>query len=281
MRNESIQTSSLKTIMLPILVVAVAVVLVGYGATVLPPAVDWEGAFRPATLAIAHLENPYHGGFGFYNPPWTLLFLIPFAIDVEIGRAALLILSLGIYGLVAVKMRAPLLALIAFLISPPIMHTMLHGNVEWLALAGLLLPPRWGLFFVMIKPQIGGMVAVYWIVEAWRQGGWQRTVWLLWPVGTAFLASVALFGLWPINAMATSDQWWNASFWPYSIPFGLAALGWAISKRDIRGALIASPCLSPHVLLHAWSGALLATTRNQWLTVLIVTLLWIVAFRNL
>ncbi|MBP8973087.1 MAG: hypothetical protein KBH93_04360 [Anaerolineae bacterium] len=254
--------------------------LIVVGAEYLPPAVDWEGAFRPATLALTRLESPYEG-IGFYNPPWALLFLLPFAASLEVGRAAILVLSVGVYGFVAVRMGASLITLAAFLLSPPILHTLLHGNLEWLVLLGVLAPPRWGLFLVTIKPQMGSMVALFWTVEAWREGGWKHVAGLLWPVGLAYALSVLLFGPWPLRASTQTGLWWNASLLPYSIPVGIIAIIWAIWKRDIRGALIASPCLSPYVLLHAWSGALFAFARNQRLAVLSVILLWAVALRNI
>ena len=52
------------------------VMLVGM-ALLLPPAIDWHGVFRPATLALLAGESPY-GVEGFYSPPWTLLPLLPF-----------------------------------------------------------------------------------------------------------------------------------------------------------------------------------------------------------
>ena len=96
----------------------------------------------------------------------------------------------------------------------------------------------------------------------------------LWPVTLALLISLVLFGLWPLRAAETTALWWNASLWPWSIPVGLALLGWSIYARDWRGAVAASPLLSPYVLLHAWAGAVLATIGNTRLFVLVVVLLW-------
>lgn len=268
------------TIPLMLGLIAVAGSLIVVGAAYLPPAVDWESAFRPATLALTRLESPYEDT-GFYNPPWMLLFLLPFAASLEVGRAAILVLSIGVYAFVAVRMGAPPITMAAFLLSPPILHTLLHGNLEWLVLLGVLAPPRWGLFLVTIKPQMGNMVALFWTVEAWREGGWRRVVGLLWPVSLAYVISIMLFGPWPLRASTQTGLWWNASLVPYSIPVGIIAIIWAIWKRDIRGALIASPCLSPYVLLHAWSGALFALARNQRLAVLSVILLWAAALRNI
>ncbi len=254
--------------------------LIVVGAVYLPPAVDWESAFRPASLALMRLESPYKDA-GFYNPPWALFFLVPFAASVEVGRAAILVLSVSIYAYVGVRMGASPLTLAVLLLSPPILHTLLHGNLEWLVLLGILVPPRWGLFLVTIKPQVGSMVALFWTVEAWREGGWRHVVRLLWPVSLAYVLSIILFGPWPLRAFTQTSLWWNASLVPYSIPVGIIAIIWAIWKRDIRGALIASPCLSPYVLLHAWSGVLFALARNQRLVVVSVILLWAAALRNI
>ena len=90
-----------------------------------------------------------------------------------------------------------------------------------------------------------------------------------------------LFGLWPLRAVETTALWWNASLWPWSIPVGLALLGWSIYARDWRAAVAASPLLSPYVLLHAWAGAVLATIGNTRLFVLVVVLLWGLVVRQI
>jgi len=63
--------------------------------------------------------------------------------------------------------------------------------------------------------------------------------------------------------------------WPASIPVGLALLIAAIRKRKIEYAMGASPCLSPHVILHSWVGALLAVVSSTPELIAAVCGLWI------
>jgi hypothetical protein len=250
--------------------VAAGVVL---AAAYLPPAIDWDRHYVPAVQALVAGRSPYVGT-GFVNPPWTLLPLLPFAADVTAGRAGVFVLSLAVYAVVAVRWGASPVALGLFLMSPTVLHTLLNGNLEWLVLLGLLLPPRWGLFLMVIKPQVGAGVAVWWIVGAWRTGGWPEMIRTVSPVMAALATSLVLFGLWPLRAAGHPGQWWNASLWPWGLPLGLGLLGYGVWKRDVRAALAAAPFCSPYVLLHAWTGAVLALVGRTWMLVLVVGGLW-------
>jgi len=158
------------------LLAIVVIVLVGAMSLVLPPAVDWHSVFRPAARRLLSGQSPYEVE-GFFNAPWALLPLIPLALVPEnIGRAMLALLNLVIFGHVARRMGAKLLAISFLLVSPPVLHGILNGNLDWLVALGFVLPPQIGLFFIIIKPQVGIGVGLYWLVEAWRAGGWQRVL---------------------------------------------------------------------------------------------------------
>ncbi len=243
-------------------------------ATIGLPGVDWESAFRPAARTLLALRSPYDVE-GYFNAPWAVLPLIPLAVLPDaLGRAALLVVSLLGYAVVAYRLGAGRIALVAFLISPPVLHGLLNANIDWLAMLGFLLPPQIGLFFVTIKPQIGVAVTVFWLIDAWREGGLREVARVFWPVTGVTLISFALFGLWPLRFGQEVGLWWNASLWPLSIPVGLALLVAAIRRRDQRPAMAASPCLSPYVLLHSWVGALAAIITLPWETVAAVVGLW-------
>ena len=49
----------------------------------------------------------------------------------------------------------------------------------------------------------------------------------------------------------------------------------AIKRRRVEYAMGAGPCLSPYVLLHSWSGALVSIVSLQAETVAAVVGLWI------
>jgi hypothetical protein len=254
-----------------------AAAAIALAAAVLPPAIDWDRHYVPAIQALVAGRSPY-AGTGFVNPPWALLPLLPFAADVTAGRAALFVLALGVYAVVAVRWGASPVALGLFLVSPTVLHTLLNGNLEWLVLLGLLLPPRWGLFLVLVKPQVGAGVAVWWTAEAWRAGGWHGMIRTVSPVTAALATSLVLFGLWPLRAAGHPGQSWNASLWPWSLPLGLGLLVYGVWKRDVRAALAAAPFFSPYVLLHAWTGAVLALVGRTWALAIVVLGLWGVIF---
>jgi hypothetical protein len=250
--------------------VAAGVVL---AAAYLPPAIDWEQVYVPASRAVLAGRSPYTVA-GFMNPPWALLPLLPFGADPVAGRAGLFVLSLTVYALVAIRLEAAPVALGLFLVSPTVLHTLLNGNLEWLVLLGILLPPRWGLVLMVIKPQVGAGVAVWWAAEAWRAGGWHGVIILVSPVGVALATSLVLFGLWPLQVGDPPGLAWNASPWPWGLPLGLGVLVYSVWKRDVRAALIAAPLCSPYVIQHAWTGAVLALVGRTWVLAFVVVGLW-------
>ena len=193
----------------------------------------------------------------------------------NVGYALLVLLSLAGFAYTAHRLGGKKIAVIAILLSPPVLHSLLNGNIDALAVIGFVLPAQIGLFFILIKPQIGLAVAVYWFVEAWRKNRVREVLRLFGPVTIALLVSFLLYGLWPLQFEQEIGLWWNASLWPASIPVGLVLIVSAIRKRRMEFAMAASPCLSPYVLLHAWVGALLAVVSKIPETIAAVIGLWI------
>ena len=261
----------LRTLLFVLLVIPVVLLLSKY----LPPGVDWEKFYRPAARELLFLRNPYNVP-GYPNPPWALLPFLPLALlPSQVGRAIFLLLSLAGFGFAAYKLNARPLALAAFLVSPPVLHCLLNANIDWIPLLGFVLPPQIGLFFLMVKPQMGIGVMLFWFVEAWRKGGVKETVRVFWPATLVTLLSYLVYGFYPLRFGEKPDLWWNASLWPMSIPVGLVLLVAALRKREIRFTMGAGPCLSPYVLFHSWSGPLLALVPNQLDTLVGVAGLWI------
>jgi hypothetical protein len=200
----------------------------------------------------------------------------------NIGRGLLFVASLAAFGYTAFRLGGKPIALAMFLISPPVLHCLLNANLDWLPLLGFILPPPVGLFFLAVKPQVGSVVALFWLVEAWRRGKWKETFRVFGPVTAALILSLLIYGWWPLNMLKATEYtlWWNASLWPWSIPVGLVFTALALWRRKINFAMVASPCLSPHVLLHSWSGALVSVVDSTKGTVVAVIGLWLlVIFR--
>jgi hypothetical protein len=249
---------------------------IGVCSVYLPPDVDWSRSYLPALKALLNGQSPYEAGLN--NPPWALIPLIPLAlVPMKIGRAVLFLSGLISFAYVSFRLGAKPIAVAAFLLSPPVIHDLFFGNINWLPLLGILMPPQIGLFFVTVKPQIGWVVAVLWLVEAWRQGGIRQVLRVFWPISLALTLSFAFFGFWPyrFSAVLGYAQSLNHSLWPTSIPVGLVLLVAALRKRNIRFALAASPCLSPYVLLYAWSGALITLSSMTMEMVAAVAGLWL------
>jgi hypothetical protein len=224
-----------------------------------PFAVDWHYTYRPATLAILRGENPYSGEVLFFAPPWVVIPLIPFAVLPEdIGRSLFAVLSIGMFALIAYRLGAKPLGLLAFLLSAPVANGIQTGNVEWLVLLGLLLPPQIGLILLAIKPQSTLGVLLFYLVEAWRKGQLREVIAQFWPLAAVSLLSLLIYGLWPLRAREYGGYAgeFNISLWPHSIPIGLTLLAIALRDRRRDAALIGSPFLSPYLVLVGWSGAL-------------------------
>lgn len=244
-------------------------------APFMPTGVDWSTVFRPAAREMLYLHSPFSVP-GFFNPPWAAIALIPFAVFPEqVGRVFLIFTGLIAYAYIAYKLGGGKWAIMAIVLSPPVMHNMLNGNIDWLALLGLVLPPQLGLFFITMKPQIAIAVVFFWLIESWRMGGYRQTIKVFWPITLVTILSLFLYGLWPLRAKVEVDLWWNASLWPVSLPVGLALLVTALRKRDISYAMGASPCFSPYILFHSWIIAVYAIVRSTPETIAAVIGLWI------
>lgn len=264
-----------------IAVVLLTIVLLYAGANSLWPLVgiDWKETYYPATRAVLEGINPYRAVPTFRNLPWTLIPLLPFAVFPErVGGVLYFIATLALYALAAVRLEAARVALIAFLLSPPVVYGMRMLNTDALGLMGFILPPQIGLFFVLIKPQMGIAMIPFWMVETWREGGWASLLRVFLPATLATVISLAVFGS---SSIGRSDDLlqstWNASLWPWAFPIGFALTILSIRNRRKDQAMAASPFLSPYLAYHSWVSVLAGLIRHNLELVLAVIGMWLVA----
>jgi hypothetical protein len=260
-----------------LLLAAASIGLTVLVVVLIPVGTDWTHTYRPAALALLHGKSPYTVDI-FFAAPWTVIPLIPFALLPEhIGRAAIFTLGLITFSVTAIKLGAKKGTLAAFLFSPPVIHCLYNSNIEWIPILGFILPPQIGLFFVAVKPQIGLGVTLFWLVEAWRKGGARETIRVFGPFTAIILLSFLIFGFWPLRFQQTLaiTQEYNASFWPLGIPMGIFLLVKAIRSRKPNAAMAAGPFFSPYVLLHAYSGALVALAPSAIEMAAVSAGLWI------
>jgi len=240
--------------------------------------IDWKETFYPVARAVLGGKNPYSVPT-FRNVPWTVLPLLPFALLSEtIGGIVFFIATFATYGWVAYKLNASRVALIAFLLSPPVFYGMRMLNVDILVLIGFVLPAPIGLFFVIIKPQMGLAMVVFWLAEAWRNGGIKEVFKTFFPVTLALLLSFVLFGNWQAGRGSDlAGSTWNASLWPWVIPIGLVLVMLSLRDRRKDYAISASPFLSPYLAYHSWAGVLLGLVQHDFELVTAVVGMWLVA----
>ena len=154
---------------------------------------DWQYTFYHAARMLLTGHNPYLVPT-FNNPPWTLLPLIPFALLPEsIGTTFYFVFSVLAYAFVAHKLQARPLAFVAFMLSSPVLYGLYRLNIDALVLVGFVLPAPIGLFFVMMKPQMGMAMAMYWLVQAWKTGGIKKVALTFGPVVIGIRAFVFIF----------------------------------------------------------------------------------------
>lgn len=240
-------------------------------------AVDWGYSFRPAALKLARGQSPYGAEHGhrFCGPVWALFPLIPLTWLPEVwGGVVLSLMNLIAFLYVLRKRGASSWGAILFLLSPVVIYSLWAGNLDGLALLGLVLPPRWGLFFLAFKPQIGLGIAVFWFVEAVREKEWARLLDFL-PVGVAILISCIVFGPWFLDAGFLVDVKWNTSIWPAGLPLGLLALWTSFKRRDDGFALAATPLFSPYVGFFSYSAPLLALVKMPMEMLIVDVGLWV------
>jgi hypothetical protein len=215
--------------------------------------VDWKGAFRKACLELLNGRSPYNNS-AFFNPPWTLLPLLPIALlSPALGSAVMYVLNLFVYLFAAWKLKINVWLTIPFMVFSGMLINSNNGNIEGIIALGFILPPQIGLFFILAKPQIGVAVAIFWLIESWRAGGAQKVLIVFLPVVLAYIFSFLVFGFWILNSFNVVDKWWNTSIWPRGIPIGVILLGLAIWKREIKFAIAASPFFAPYLTIHSWA----------------------------
>lgn len=247
------------------------------------PALDWIENYGPAALAVWHGQSPYSVPV-FFAAPWAVFPLIPFALlPYAIGRWCLLVTAIISYGFTAYKLGAKPLTLAFLLLSYPVLADLANGNIEWLAMLGFILPPQIGLIFVLIKPQIGLGIALYWLMESYRAGGIRQVIKIFLPIIVVTLLSFALYGFWPMHFADTLTMAeeirsngvdYNFSLWPPGVILGLAFLILAIIKKEKRFAMMSGPFLSPYALIATYGTSLLAWINKPVVFFVIWLLTW-------
>lgn len=244
----------------------------------LPIGRDWL-TILPAVQAFLQGQDPYAFNEGFHVvifPFWTFIALAPFALlPFWIGRTLLFIVSLSVFFVTAVKMGASRWQVILFLLSSAVVGCLNNGNIDWLVMAGLWMPPQIGLFFVLMKPQVGLGIALYWLADAHLQGGIKKVVMTALPVTLAYTLSFLLYGPWITSMIGMNDNPYNMSGFPVTLLTGYLLLFQGVRQQDRDSAIVSGPLIAPYVSQFSYAAVLLALFRRRGLFLFAWVLLWI------
>lgn len=148
----------------------------------MPMLSHWPTIFRPAIYKIFSFQTPYTDPL-FYNPPWALIPLMPFALLPErLGWALPASTTFFAFAYTAYKMGAKWYLILAMLLIPQTLYNGLQVNVDWLVALGFLMPHKIGLLFIMMKPQLGLPLTLFRFNEAWRADSWRKALSTFWPI---------------------------------------------------------------------------------------------------
>lgn len=237
---------------------------------------DWD-IYRLAVKALLSGANPYLVGAGemrFFNPPWTLIPLIPLGIAPwYVGYLANALMSFITLLLVTRRLRISAWGFFLIAISPMNLQSIIYGNIEWLPLLGLLAPSPLALLLFAIKPQatIGLILLTIW--EEWKKEKYKGVLLAIAPTIILGVLSLVIWGLPPIPGPNNPGQ---HSLFPFSLLLGVPALYFSIVNQDRRIAALAGPFISPYVTFHGYLPALLPL-KGKWLvTAVILAYLYII-----
>lgn len=243
---------------------------VAYIAIWLAPASghDWRDSFLPAARQWWRpFDYPYH------NPPWAALLLWPLAILPErAGFVANGLVAILVTAWFVRRQEGSWLSVLVTLLSPPLIGTLIVGNIEWLSILGLLVGGAWSVPLLLTKPQTAGLAALLFF----KRSGYDWRFWL--PAGGVMAASFAIWGFWPVSIPPLPADFgtWNISIFPWGVPIGLIC-AWLAWKHDsLPWALLACPFLSPYLAFGSLLPATAAWSARRPRTVgLLVLAFWL------
>jgi len=269
-----------------VLAAALAILLgvAAYFAAFLPSA-DWYVTFDPAARGIFSGHSPYEQPV-FLNPPWAMLILIPFVIFPPVTAHGLFFVACAV-ALVYLswRLRASPIAMVALMLSPTAVGALLVGNLDAFVYLGMLLPPVWGLFLLMLKPQIGAGVAIYYLIETWRKGRFSGVFKTFWPITTAYVISALIFPIFIERIIyKSSTDVWNRSLFPYAIPLAVFFLWLAVRKKNPYFALAATAFMTPYMTFYSYLAVQMAllhkdvekVIRRDVLQIILCVFLWVI-----
>lgn len=247
---------------------------------------DLRSYFLPAARAMTAGESPYSVP-GFYGPPWALFPVVAVAwLPDQLAYAVFGVLSMAALVVFLVDREVGAWHQVPTLLFMPVVVTVLMGNLEPFILLALIVPRPWGMLLLAMKPQVGAVLGLLWVIDEARTGGLGALFRLLWPVTVLTGLSFVLYGFWPAIWLDASQEvvWWNLwawvdlPSWVHMLILGVPVAIYALVRKDEDVALGASTLLSPYTTLcHLCVWAPGVSRLRLWLAWTVCLLSWIPA----
>ena len=251
--------------------------IAAFSLSPLPIGDDWEVFFEAGRRVLTGgslYGEPIFKEFYYYNAPWLAVLIAPFTLlPSRLGWSILSALTLILTILVVRRWEKGLLKPVLALVSPPMFYILLHGQVDAIVLAGVMLPNLyWGLV-ALAKPQVTfGLIF-----------GGKDTNGALNMIGATagiFLISLLLFGAWPLDLMrqpgpvGEHNIW--LGLWPFQVPVGLGIAFFGMNRKDDRFYIAASPFFLPYAATSSLLGVwiVMMSLLKNWQSIIVLMAWW-------
>lgn len=225
--------------------------LIAFLAARLPTADYYSNFYDPIRNDL--LRHPLYESAYYVYAPWGILPLIPFALLPPLAAHGLYFATcFYILVYIAWRLHAGPLAIAAFMLSPTAIGALLVGNIDPVVISGMLFPPIVGLVILMIKPQIGAGVALYYLIHTVREKHWLEGLKVFSPVAAGFGLALIFFPIWYVRVINSPANVWNRSLFPYAIPLALLLLWMAVRRRNPYFALASTAFLTPYLTFYTY-----------------------------
>lgn len=251
----------------------------------LPIGDDWQ-TIDHAARRLLHggplygIQDPHY----YANPPHMAALVTPLTLlPSRLVYAGVLALTLTL-TMPLVARWCPtdtVLKTLAVIFSPPMFYILLHGQIDILVLAGVLLPPScWGLV-AATKPQL-----VIGLVAGIPRRHWVKAGLI---IGGVFALSLLLLGNWVTDWLTYGSQiadyphnLWRG-LWPFQMPCGLFFFLQGMKRHDERLLIVASPFLAPYAALSSFVGVWIVALGclDRWQAVILLMGWWVVVLSRL
>lgn len=260
------------------------VVTILFAIVPLPGGDDW-GFFRGAVHQMLSGKSVYIERYNnslYHYPPWVAAILIPLGLmPFNWGWALISTLGLLFAVLVSRHFNMNLRKQVLVLLSPPMLYILLHGQIDTIALAFLLLPRSWWLFGCITKPQV-----TLGLIFGIPQKDWIKSIVI---ASCVFLLSFLVFGLWPIDLLRQPKEFaemglniWGG-LWPYQVPLGIVLVFRAWKQKDDRYLIACSPFFMPYAATSSLIGPWIAlcSILEDWQAAIVLISWWAASFSRL